>query len=149
MRLTLFAPLLRCSGYCLSRSSTSYALWQGIQCCCGDKPDEDNKVADSECNKKCSGDSCGGPGNEYSVYTSEPVIHIPPHSADTCDYPNGLWKQQGQHYYWVTDGQLNYANAKAECERVAGGQLAEVLDRTTLELFYNELRADGNNLNLI
>ena len=63
--------------------------------------------------------------------------------TDSCDDPNGGWKQQGQHYYWVTGTKFNYDNARAECEKVPGGQLAEILDKATLLLLHNELHAVG------
>ena len=66
--------------------------------------------------------------------------------ADTCDNPNGAWKPQGQTYYWVTSNKFDYDDAKDECERVTGGTLAEVLDRATLELFYNVLRGGSGEI---
>ena len=69
------------------------------------------------------------PGNVFGTYS--------------CDNPNGSWKQQGQHYYWVTANKLNYDNARAECQNVPGGQLAEILDKATLLLMHNELYAIG------
>ena len=65
---------------------------------------------------------------------------------DSCDKPNGSWKQHGQHYYWVTGSKLNYNDAKAECEKVPGGQLAEILDKATLLFFHNELDAIGGGM---
>ena len=64
-------------------------------------------------------------------------------STNSCNNPNGSWKQQGQHYYWVTGNKMNYDNARAECENVPGGQLAEILDKATLLLMHNELHAIG------
>ena len=66
--------------------------------------------------------------------------------AGTCDNPLGSWEKLGQHYYWVTNKKFNYNDARAECEKVAGGQLAEVLNKKTLELFYNVLRGGSGKI---
>ena len=61
----------------------------------------------------------------------------------SCSNPNGSWKQLGQHYYWVTGSKMNYDDAKTECENVQGGQLAEIMDKSTLLLMHNELHTIG------
>ena len=65
--------------------------------------------------------------------------------TDTCDNPNTGWKHQGQSYYWVTGGTVDYTNAKAECEKVTGGQLAEVMDKATLEYLYSGKSSKGEH----
>ena len=71
-------------------------------------------------------------------------------AADSCDNPNGSWKYHGQHYYWVTTaefgggggtGNSEHSKAQAECQKVSGGKIAEILDRATLEFFHDELHA--------
>ena len=32
---------------------------------------------------------------------------------------------------------MSYRDAKKECEKVTGGQLAEIMDEATADLFYN------------
>ena len=61
----------------------------------------------------------------------------------SCSNPNGSWKQLGQHYYWVTGNKLDYDDSRAECQKIPGGQLAEVLDKATLLLMHNDLHSIG------
>ena len=63
--------------------------------------------------------------------------------TNSCDNPDGSWKQLGQHYYWVTGNKFDYDDARAECQKIPGGQLAELLDKATLQLMHNELHAIG------
>ena len=63
--------------------------------------------------------------------------------TDSCYNPGGSWKQLGQHYYWVTGNKLDYDDSRAECQKVPGGQLAEILDKATLLLMHNDLHSMG------
>ena len=63
--------------------------------------------------------------------------------TDSCYNPGGSWKQLGQHYYWVTGNKFDYDNARAECQKIPGGQLAEILDKATLLLMHNDLHSMG------
>ena len=64
----------------------------------------------------------------------------------SCNNPNGSWKQLGQHYYWVTGNKLDYDDSRAECQKIPGGQLAEITDKATLLLMHNELHAIGGGI---
>ena len=71
------------------------------------------------------------------------IFPISVFGTDSCNNPNGSWKQHGQHYYWFIGSKFSYANARAECEKISGGQLAEIQDKATLLLFHDELHAIG------
>ena len=65
-------------------------------------------------------------------------------SLNSCENPNALWKKHGPSYYWITSD-LDYGDAKAECENVDGGQLAEFIEESTLDL-YDQPGLCGKNL---
>ena len=79
---------------------------------------------------------CTFPNNVFSTSSSA-------FGTDSCDNANESWKQQGQHYYWKTSSKFSYDNARAECENVPGGQLAEIMDKATLLFFHEELYEIG------
>ena len=64
--------------------------------------------------------------------------------TNSCDNPGGSWKPLGQDFYWFTDDKLSYKKSREECNKVPGGDLAEIMDEGTVLLFHDELSALGD-----
>ena len=63
--------------------------------------------------------------------------------TNSCDNPDGSWKQFSQDFYWFTDVKLSYKDSRKECNKVPGGDHAEIMDEGTVLLFHDELSALG------